>query len=280
MSAPLEPSRKIRGGPPGPAEELGVHEIGGWRIKSYRVGSAGGSTVVPPHEFVSRAVSAARFSAGDSRVPVGYCLLAGGDGGPPGLELGLWILTGQPRLAQVSLAGDGTVNAGIEISIDLAQIRAFEIDAMTSALQASQDREGIEARYLTQWYSGTATPSRARMLSTLGRFSNHWRRGEIDGLMEQMSDAPSYRTSSGRRFDGREAVRKGFAQMCTPSPKALEQPDEAPHEVRFFGNCSLTYWSLMLPAGDGSLREVEGVDIITYDPDGRISIKDAYRKSS
>jgi hypothetical protein len=119
------------------------------------------------------------------------------------------------------------------------------------------------------------------MQATIAQFSDAWARCDIDKLMTLMSDAPLYRTSSGLTFEGREAVRQGFSRMCQPAkspPPANSAPP--PGKFVFFDDKCLSYWTLTLPAPDGQSRLVEGIDVISFDPDGRIRIKDAYRKGT
>jgi hypothetical protein len=116
----------------------------------------------------------------------------------------------------------------------------------------------------------------ALMRSTVKKFSLAWARGDVDGLMALMSDAPLYKTSSGSTFEGRAAVREGFLKICRP---AESSPSPAsPPSLFFFADKCLSYWSLKLPSLDGEPRWVDGIDVISFDPDGRIRIKDAYRK--
>jgi hypothetical protein len=119
------------------------------------------------------------------------------------------------------------------------------------------------------------------MQATIAQFSDAWARCDIDKLMALMSDAPLYRTSGGLTFEGREAVRQGFARMCQPAtspPPANSAPP--PGKIVFFDNKCLSYWTLTLPTQDGQSRLVEGIDVISFDPDGRIRTKDAYRKGT
>jgi hypothetical protein len=46
----------------------------------------------------------------------------------------------------------------------------------------------------------------------------------------------------------------------------------------FFENHALVYWRLTLSGTDGPV-EVDGVDVITFDDEDRIVVKDAYRKA-
>ena len=114
------------------------------------------------------------------------------------------------------------------------------------------------------------------MRSTVEKFSQAWARGDVDGLMTLMSDTPLYKTSGGSTFEGRAAVREGFLKICRPAePTASQAP--APR-LCFFDDKCLSYWSLKLSSADGEARWVDGIDVISFDPDGRIRIKDAYRK--
>jgi hypothetical protein len=124
--------------------------------------------------------------------------------------------------------------------------------------------------------TGGAFVPEALMRSTVEKFSRAWVRGDVDGLMTLMSDVPLYKTSSGSTFEGREEVREGFLRICRPAePSASPAP---PPSLCFFADKCLSYWSLKLPFPDGEPRWVEGIDVISFDPDGRIRIKDAYRK--
>jgi hypothetical protein len=118
--------------------------------------------------------------------------------------------------------------------------------------------------------------SETEMRATMERFSHAWACGNIDALMALMSDAPVYRTSGGATFEGSTAVREGFARICRPADPAA--PPAPPSRLVFFDDQCLSYWTLSLPGADGELREVDGIDVIGFDSNGRIRIKDAYRK--
>ena len=119
----------------------------------------------------------------------------------------------------------------------------------------------------------------SRMQATITTFSDAWSRGDVDRLMSLMSDAPLYRTSSGLTFTGRDEVRQGFACLCQP-PKSPPPAPAPAGKFFFFDDKCLSYWTLTLPVPGGESRAVDGIDVITFDPDGRIRIKDAYRKGS
>ncbi len=114
------------------------------------------------------------------------------------------------------------------------------------------------------------------MRNTMSSFTAAWARGDIDSLMTLFGDDPIYRTSSGAAFEGRTLLREGLVKMCQPS--ASDSPPPANQaRMHFFDRSCLTYWTLELAAGD-TQAVVDGVDVITFDDQGRIIVKDAYRK--
>jgi len=125
----------------------------------------------------------------------------------------------------------------------------------------------------------------ARCRAHLAEFSAAWARGDVDGLLAAMGDAPLYRSSSGPGpgavFEGRAAVAAAFERMVAGNrgKPAGDGPPLEPPGTRWFGNQALVPWKLQLPGPDGQPREVEGVDVLTFDTSGRIAVKDAYRKA-
>lgn len=123
-----------------------------------------------------------------------------------------------------------------------------------------------------------------RYRKTLELFSAAWSRGDVDTLLSLMGDEPVYKGSTGARpgtlYRGREEVRAVLEKMAGGNAGADEPSAPAPApEMYFFANRALVYWNLMLPGADGSPQPVDGVDIIEFTDDGRIAVKDAYRKS-
>ncbi len=112
-----------------------------------------------------------------------------------------------------------------------------------------------------------------KMRQTMSAFTAAWSRGDIDGLMTLFGEDPLYRTSSGIAFKGRASLREGLVKMCQPSDDAAA----AEPTMHLFGRCCLIYWRLELANGDRR-DMVDGVDVITFDNDGLITVKDAYRK--
>lgn len=122
-----------------------------------------------------------------------------------------------------------------------------------------------------------------RNRDTVLRFSEAWVRGDVDGLLALMSDEPVYKGSTGPGpgtfFQGREAVREAFSRMVTAPPPGTEPPPVTPPTMYLFEDRALVYWHLSLRKADGGTSEVDGVDVLTFTADGRIAVKDAYRKA-
>ncbi len=114
------------------------------------------------------------------------------------------------------------------------------------------------------------------MRRTMESFTAAWARGDIDGLMGLFGDNPIYRTSSGAAFEGSVALREGLSKMCL-SPQGDTPSPAAPTRMHFFDRSCLTYWTLKLANGD-TQSVVDGVDVITFDNQARLIVKDAYRK--
>src|SRR5688572_9019574 len=118
--------------------------------------------------------------------------------------------------------------------------------------------------------------STERNAESLRRFSEAWNRHDVDGLLALMTDEPTYRSSLGARpgavYQGREEVRAAFSRMLSGPPPA-EPPPPPAIEPAFFGNRALSFWVLPGRAPDGSAAMVEGVDVITFDEQGRIAVK-------
>ena len=114
---------------------------------------------------------------------------------------------------------------------------------------------------------------------TLQAFAEAWNRHDVDALMAFMTEDCVFEASagpdiSGTRYVGREAVRAGFAEVWATFPDA--HWDNARHFV--FGERGVSEWTFTGTRADGTRVEVDGCDLFTF-RDGRISLKDSYRKN-
>lgn len=111
------------------------------------------------------------------------------------------------------------------------------------------------------------------------RFGEAWSRGDIDELMSYMADDCVYGASVGPEpgltFYGREAVRRGFAQMLAfdKAGRSKEGP------VSTNGKHGTAEWSYISIQSDGTHVEVRGCDLFEFRGD-LIVKKDAFRKTS
>lgn len=113
----------------------------------------------------------------------------------------------------------------------------------------------------------------------LESFAEGWNRHDVDGLMEFMADDCVFETTAGpdawgKRFEGREQVREGFASVFKRSPDA--HFGNGRHFVSGDRGCS--EWTFTATAGDGSRVEVYGCDLFTF-RGGRIALKASFFKN-
>jgi ketosteroid isomerase-like protein len=116
-------------------------------------------------------------------------------------------------------------------------------------------------------------------IERLEDFADAWNRHDVDELMTFMADDCSYRASTGadkcgKLYSGRAAVKEGFARIFTVYPDA--HWSEARHFI--CGNRAVSEWVFSGTSSDGSMVRSDGCDLFTIDHDGKILIKDSYRK--
>lgn len=113
----------------------------------------------------------------------------------------------------------------------------------------------------------------------LQAFAEAWNRHDLDALMSFMTEDCVFEASAGvdvcgTRFVGRESVRAGFAEVWATFPDA--QWRDARHFV--LEDRGVSEWTFTGTRADGTRVEVHGCDLFTF-RDGRISLKNSYRKS-
>lgn len=120
-------------------------------------------------------------------------------------------------------------------------------------------------------------------LDTLQAFSDAWNEHDLDKLMSFMSDDCEFHAVAGpdllgKSWIGRESVREGFSQAFVTFPDArwihpvhFLSPSRGVTESTFVGTRK---------TADGSHLKVEArmVDIFTFDEQGKIKVKNAFRK--
>lgn len=142
---------------------------------------------------------------------------------------------------------------------------------------------------------GESRPESKRVqvtVNTLQAFSDAWNAHDLDKLMSFMSEDCEFHAVAGpelfgKSWVGRDEVRNGFAQAFINFPDA-----QWINPVHFVTPVSSD--SMELPRGvtestfvgtstsaDGQKSRIEArmVDVFTFDDEGKISIKNAYRKN-
>ena len=113
----------------------------------------------------------------------------------------------------------------------------------------------------------------------LQAFADAFNRHDSDALMAFMTEDCVFEASAGaevcgERSEGRKAVSSAFVQVWTNFPDA--HWSDARHFV--CGDRGVSEWTFTGTRLDGTRVEVHGCDLFTF-RDGRISLKDSYRKN-
>lgn len=113
----------------------------------------------------------------------------------------------------------------------------------------------------------------------LQAFADAWNRHDIDALMSFMTndcvfDASAGPHAWGTRYEGREAVRAGFAEVWATFPDA--HWGNARHFTD--GERGVSEWTFTGTRADGAHVEVHGCDLFTC-RGGRIVVKNSFRKN-
>jgi steroid delta-isomerase-like uncharacterized protein len=112
----------------------------------------------------------------------------------------------------------------------------------------------------------------------LEAFADAWNRHDVDDLMSFMTDDCIFESSAGEsacgtRYEGAEAVRKGYSKAWKDFPDA--KWGNAHHFVQ--GDRGVSEWIFTGTNADGKRSEVAGCDIFSF-RDGKIFVKNSYRK--
>lgn len=113
----------------------------------------------------------------------------------------------------------------------------------------------------------------------LQAFADSWNRHDVAALMSFMSEDCVFDASAGpdvwgTRYEGREAVAAGYAEVFAAFPDA--HWGGARHFV--CGDRGVSEWTFTGTRADGARVEVHGTDLFTFRGD-KIAIKNSYRKN-
>jgi len=113
----------------------------------------------------------------------------------------------------------------------------------------------------------------------LDAFGDAWNRHDVDDIMTFMADDCAFETTAGpevcgKRYEGREVVRKAFTRVFTMFPDA--HFGNARHFLS--GDRGCTEWTFTGTSSDGKRVEVLGCDLFTF-RDGKIALKASFFKN-
>ena len=113
----------------------------------------------------------------------------------------------------------------------------------------------------------------------LQAFADAWNRHDVDALMAFMTNDCVFEASAGpdvcgTRYEGRLAVRAGFADVWATFPDA--RWNNARHFV--VGDRGVSEWTFTGTKAGGPRVEVFGCDIFTF-REGKIAVKNSFRKN-
>lgn len=121
--------------------------------------------------------------------------------------------------------------------------------------------------------------SEPQIRALLHDFARAWANRDVDALLALMTDDAVYASSvgpePGSTFRGRDELASGFARMFAHDAGAII---ESGGEPLVFGDSAVSQWRYRVPDGGGGYHLEVGVDVWRL-RDGRIAMKDAYRKT-
>ena len=115
----------------------------------------------------------------------------------------------------------------------------------------------------------------ASLRTILEGFNAH----DLDAIMSHFAEGCIFESPRGpdrwgRRFEGIDEVRRGFAARFETIPDVRYES----HGDFVDGNRAVSEWTISGTTTDGVTIEVRGCDIWTFAPDGRIAVKNSFWK--
>ncbi len=120
---------------------------------------------------------------------------------------------------------------------------------------------------------------REEKLATLRAILEGFNAHDLDAIMRHFTEdcvfeSPRGPESCGRRFEGIEQVRRGFADRFKTIPDVRYES----HSDVVDGERGVSEWTISGTTTDGEAIEVRGCDIWTFASDGRIAVKNSFWK--
>lgn len=120
---------------------------------------------------------------------------------------------------------------------------------------------------------------RERRLASLQAILDGFNAHALDAILDHFADdcrfdAPRGPDPWGRRFEGRDEVRRGFAARFEGMPDVSYES----HGDFVDGDRGVSEWTIRGTTTSGDGIEVRGCDIWTFDADGRVTVKNSFWK--
>lgn len=271
-----------------PARFFGSDDRHGWRLKRYEI-TLDGRDIASEIRVGAEAAIDRHLIAMAIEPTVGFVVLHAG-------EDAIWLLI---NLWHGELLHQVTLSASLNTPGVFAPVGANGPSACVWELRViAREREAYvqhvllaptdPARadiYLSD-SSGAQIPGadasrRCDHTATVEAFNARWNDGDVNGLMELMTDDPAYRASTGPEpgatHCGQADVRAAFERVMA-TEATLGAPPPAEQTIIVEGDRGVSSWSYRGRDPRGRPCTIEGVDLWIFDQ-GRIALKDAYRKA-
>lgn len=270
-----------------PTRFVGVDERQGWRLKHYEITLDGAE--------VAREIRAAMDAVIDEHLAgttiepfVGFVIVHAGKDAV-WLLIDLWqneLLYHAVFRAELDSPGAfaPVASGGLAGCVWEFRVIAHEREAYVGSSRAVGDLAWAET-YLSDScgaaVSGAKVNGQSGHRATIETFNTRWNAGDVNGLMDLLSEFPEYRASTGwgpgEVYRGRDEVRTAIERIMA-SESTHGQPPPTEQAILIEGHRGISSWAYQGRDHKGKPCVIEGVDLWTFDGD-RIAIKDAYRKA-
>ena len=120
---------------------------------------------------------------------------------------------------------------------------------------------------------------RERKLASLQAVLDGFNAHDLDAILSHFAvncrfDAPRGPDPWGRRFEGRDELRRGFLARFEGMPDVHYES----HGDFVDGDRGVSEWTIRGTTTGGDVIDVRGCDIWTFDTDGRVTVKNSFWK--
>lgn len=270
-----------------PTRFIGVDKLQGWQLKRYEITLDGAEITYEIRVAVDAVID--RHLAGAMIKPsVGFVILHAG-------KDAIWLLIDlwhneliYHTLFRAELESPSVFapvgSGGLAGCVWELRVIAHERNAYVRSSREANDLVWTET-YLSD-SCGAIAPlvkvnEREGHRTTIETFNARWNAGDVDGLMDLLSEFPEYRASTGTGpgevYRGRDQVRSAIKRIMA-SESTHGKPPHTDPAILVEGHRGISSWAYRGRDHQGNPCVIEGVDLWTFEGE-HITIKDAYRKA-